>query len=240
MQYVTLMSVVSLFLDEHSKQGMYDRDRIWVLAFRALEKLNQEFAARPKTLRIPKNANQTVTLPLDYVTWTKIGLVDSNGEISTLKVNNALTTYADNSPQRLQKLAQTQVNDNIDGFNNNLLWLNYYYNGGYVNLYGVGNGVITHGECKVDEKNNVIIMPPDFLYDSILLEYQSSPERDPDYQVQSCLKEPIIAFINAKLKLGTMQEFYGEATVARRHLKPVKLQVINQVIRESQSMKLRS
>lgn len=240
MQYVKLLDVVASFLDENVKQGLYDRDRIWVIALRGLTKINRQFAGQPKTLRIPKNLNNTVTLPSDYDSWCKIGLVDTHGEISTLKINTALTTYADNSPQRLQKLAQVQVNDADDSLNNNLLWLNYYYNGGYVNLYGVGNGVINYGECRVDERNNVIIMPPDFMYDSILLEYLTVPERDVDYMVQDVLTEAIIAFINWKTKLGSREQFYAECIEARRNIKPVILQTINQVIRESQSMKLRS
>ena len=91
MQYVKLMDIVAEFLDENIKQGLYDRDRIWVIALRGLTKINRQFAGKPKTLRIPKNPNQTVTLPLDYDKWCKIGLVDSHGEISTLKINTALT-----------------------------------------------------------------------------------------------------------------------------------------------------
>jgi len=96
------------------------------------------------------------------------------------------------------------------------LYLNYYNNGNYCNLFGASGGLIQYGECRVDDKNGIIIFNPEFQYDSVLFEYISSPERDVDYKVELRFQEAVIAFIKWKFKLGTAQEYYGMVTAGRR------------------------
>lgn len=241
-KYVDLKSVVSYVLDQHDLNYQRYFDKCWILAFRGMIDMGFDMAFEPKTIKLQVNQNQTANFPNDYVSWTKIGLQDSNGEISTLKINKALTTFRDNSPNRIQDLAQVQVNSSIGELSATPLFLNYYYNGTYSNLFGVGGGLIQYGECRVDEANRVIIFPPDFRFQSVLFEYLSSPQRDDDYQIELCLQEALIAFIEWKLKLNTDTNYYARLTSARRRMskKKVTLQMINQVIRESDAMKLRS
>ncbi len=241
-KYVELKRIVSYCLDQHDLNYQRYFDKCWVLAFRGMVDIGFNMSFEPKTIKLPLNGNQTATFPNDYIAWSKIGLQDANGGINTLKINNSLTTYADNSPNRIEKIEDLQVNDSIGILTDTPAYLNYYYNGGYENLFGVGNGVITHGQCRVDEKNNLIIFPPDFRYDSVLFEYISSPQRDGDYQVETLLQEALIAFIEWKLKLGTDRDYYGRCVEARRRMnnKKITLQTINQVIRESNGMKLRA
>lgn len=241
-KYTPLKTVVSYVLDQHDLNYQRYFDKCWLFGFRAMINMGFSVAFEPKTIKLPVNQNQTATLPIDYVSWTKIGLQDSNGEISTLKINNALTTFSDNSPKRIQNISDVQVNSSIGELSATPLFLNYYYNGTYANLFGVQGGLIQYGECRVDEKNNVIIFPPDFRFRFVLFEYISCPQMDDDYQIETCLQEAVIAFIEWKLKLGTMEMYYAMLTEGRRSLtkKKVTLQEINQVIRESEAMKLRS
>jgi len=240
-KYVPLKQVVSYYLDE-MKKSYAEFDPCWILAFRALISMGFSVAFEPKTIRIPLNANLTANLPADYLNWTKIGVQDSDGGFSTLAINNALTKYADNSPQRIEKIEQIQVNDSVGLLSNSPAFVNYFYNGTYFTLFGIGGGLIQHGSCNVDEVNRVIIFPPDFRFESVLFEYIFSPQRDNDYQIQTCLQEAVIAFIKWKNKEGSMQEYYAMVTEGRRSLdkKKVTLQTINQVLRESDAMKLRS
>ncbi len=237
-KYQPLKEVVALLLDELDKSDG-DQDRCWVLGWRALEKLHYNISAEPKTVRLPVNGNLTVNFPPDYVQWVKVGVMNQNGELCTLRVNKALTTYADNSPSRLSLLTSDIVNGWVGG-NSGIPYLNFYNNGGYYQtLFGVGTaGVVTYGSCTIDEVNNLIVLDPNFQYNEVLFEYISSPERDTDYHVDTRLKEAIISFIKWKLKLGTRQEFYGEATEARRCIKPLNMQSFNQTIRLNEKMTL--
>ena len=238
--YTPLMTICSYALDELDKSSA-DLDKCWLLGHRALTQLNYSFSGETKTIRQPVSGNKTAPLPPDCISWTKIGILDNSGQINTLRINNALTTFRDTNPNRLQDLTP-DINNSIGNLALVPYYSNYYYGGGVYQLYGVGNGVITYGECKVDEKNRVIILNENFRYDAVMIEYFSSPELDHDFQVPSYLNEAIIAFIKWKLKVGSYQEWVGAQIIARRSAPKKKfiLQSFNQVIRDSNAMKLRS
>lgn len=239
-KYIPLKQAVSYFLDQSDK-SMGDFDKCWILAFRALVELNLDISNEPISVRLPVNGNKTVNLPPDYISWTKIGLLNNLGEVNTLSVNNALSIFKDTNPNRLSDLtADVQTSYNmIFGIP---FFLNYFDNGLYYNLFGVGGGLITYGECRVDEKNGLIVLSPDFQYSEIILEYMSCPEKNGDYTIQIELQEAVIAFIGAKMKLNPMQDFYNEVIKGRRRLpgKKVTLSTINEVLRESTGFYLRS
>lgn len=237
--YVPLKTIVSYTLDE-TKQSIGSFDECWILAFRALVDMLFDVTAEPITVRLPVQGNMTVPFPDDYITWVKIGVLNNQGEVSTLKINNALTTYKDNNPNRLTKIAQADISDTFPFLLDNPFFLNYLYNGIYQPLFGVGGGLITYGDCRVDEENKLVVLNPQFRYDSIIFEYISSPQKNGDYQVPLAAQEAIISFIKWKSKTGTREEYIAEKINARRRMpkKKVNLQTINQVIRESNGMKL--
>jgi hypothetical protein len=239
-QYVALKTVVSYFMDQHVKSEG-DQDMYWIIGMRGLTDLNYDIAAQPKTVRLPVLANKTVPFPADLLSWSKIGLLNSEGEVVTLKINTGLTTFRDNNPNRLEDLT-ANVNSSVGTLAYSAYYLNYYYNNGYYNLFGVGGGLIQYGECRVDDKNRVIVLPPDFNYQNIIVEYISAPERDEDFTVPLALQEALIAFIEWKTKLGPREEYYAQKVNARRRMpkKKVTLQSINQVLREPNAFKLRS
>lgn len=239
-KYTPLMTIVSYFLDQYSKQGLYERDQIWLLGLRALTEMNYDISGEPQTFRLPLNGNKTVSFPNGCIQWTKIGVLNENGELCSLKINNALTKWKDQLDSRLQ--FSPDINNSIGALANAPIWINYYYNDNFYNLYGVGGGLIQYGSCTVDDQNELVVLDPNFQYNDIMFECIMSPQRDVDYKVLTALQEAVIAFIEAKLKLNTMENFYAEARKSRRRLngKKVELQTINQILRESDGMKLRS
>lgn len=238
-KYVPLRMATAFFSDESDKSEG-DQDKYWLLALRALIELNYEISAQPETFRIPLNGNKTANFPAGCLSWTKIGILNEAGEISTLKINNALTKWKDQSHNRLPFTAD--INDSVIGLGNSPIFLNYYYNNTYNNLFGIGNGLIQYGSCTVDDANELVVLSPDFRFDSIMFEGIFAPQREEDYKVPLALLEAVIAFIKWKMKMCSAQEYYGEVTKARRRMprKKVSLQEVNQILRESDSMKLRS
>lgn len=236
---VPLLTIVDYTLDECRKSDG-DRDRYWILAFRALVDLLFDISAQAITFRLPVEPNMTVAFPPGCISWTKIGILNNNGEISTLKINNALTTWKDLNPNRLVDLTP-DITDSLPTLIQSPFYLNYFYDGVYQPLFGVGGGLIQYGDMRVDEEHRVVILQPDFKYKQIMFECLYSPEKDGDYKVPLALQEVIIAFIKWKDKLGTYQEYIAAKIQARRRMphKKVHLQSINQVIRESETMKLR-
>lgn len=236
-KYITIKEVVSEFLDQYGK-SIGDFDSAFIMAWRGLENMHYNTTAEPKTVRLPVAANKVVYFPADYVAWVKIGLLNNNGEVSTLKINNSLTTFRDNNPNRLTQL-NADINDGWTG-NMNAPYFNYFNNGVYQTFYGTGDaGVITFGDCRVDEENNVIVLSPNFSYPDIIVEYISSPKKCGDYMVDVRLREALITFIAWKFKLDTRESFYAAQVEARRMIKPLKLQSFEQVIRENERMTLK-
>lgn len=236
--YIPLKTIVSYTLDECNKSDG-DFDRYWVLAFRALVDMLLDITAEPITVRLPVSLNQTVVFPSDYISWVKIGILNADGQVSTLKINNALTTFKDTNPNRLSQL-EPDITDKLPVLLNSPFYVNYFYNGMYQPLFGVGGGLIQYGECRVDEGNRVIVLSPHFKYTHIIFEYISSPEKNGDYTVPIQTQEAIIAFIKWKDKIGTRIEYIAEKTAARRRMpkKKVNLQSVNALLRESNGMKL--
>lgn len=239
-RYTTLKTIVAHFLSQYDK-SFADEDQCWLLATRAMMDMHFQVTAEPETFRIPLNGNKTANFPTGCLSWTKIGILNDSGEVSTLKINNALTKWRDSNPNRLSKLTG-DINDSVGSLVAAPFYFNYYYNGNYCNLFGVDTGLIQYGSCVVDEANELVVLAPDFRYDSIIFEGIMSPEKTDDYRVLTVLTEPIIAFIEAKKKLNTMDNYYAEVTKARRAIgkKKVTLQGINQSIRESTAMKILS
>lgn len=238
--YTPLKTIVSYLLDEVDK-SYADFEKCWVLGLRSLTQMTYSISGEPITVRLPVLGNKTVAFPTNCLSWVKIGNLNESGEIVTLKINNSLTTYRDLNPNRLSQLT-ADINNSIGSLALVPYYSNFYYNNNCYQLFGIGNGIITYGDCRVDERNRVVILPPDFRYDSIMFEFIDIPEKNEDYQVPTCLQEAIIAFIKWKLKLAPRQEYYAALIEGRRSLpkKKVILQTLNQVIRESDSMKLRS
>lgn len=235
-RYIPLRTAVAYALDELDKsQG--DFDKCWVLAFRALVDIYTNIEAETKTVRLPVDANLTVPFPPDLLQWKKIGVLNALGELATLKINRTLTKYKDNNPQRLGSLTPDvgSLQSVYDAY-----FLNYWSNGVPSHLFGIGGGLIQPGECTVDEKNRLIVLAPSFAFSHILLEYKSSPQKDADYSIDIFCQEAVIAFIKWKLRAGTEQEYYSRVKEARRKIKPVTTQEINQIIREGQTYKVKA
>jgi hypothetical protein len=238
--YTPLSTIVSYFLDANGKSDG-DADQAWLIGLRALTDLNYEISASPMTVRIPLNANKTASFPAGVLSWTKVGLLNERGETVTIKINNSLTKWRDLNPNRLELLTP-DINNSIGALTQTPLFLNYYYNGNYVNLFGVQNGLIQYGDCRVDETNRVIIMPPNFQYDHVMFEFISAPQKTDDYLVLTSMQEAVIAFIEWKMKIAPRELYYAAATIARRRMpnKKCTLQQINTIVREANGMKLRS
>lgn len=239
--YQTPLKTIVAYTSDELQKSQGDFDMMWLLGLRALTELNFDISAEPITVRLPVSANKTVPFPTFCLSWTKIGLMDHNGQINDLKINRALTTFRDNNPNRLSQITP-DINSGINSLAVLPYYANFYYNSGVFQLFGLGGGMVTYGECNVDETNRVVILAPDFKYPDIMFECTTTPQKCGDYPVPTYLQEAVIMFIKWKLKMATAQDFYAEVTKARRRAPKKKfiLQSFNQVIRESGGMYLKA
>lgn len=239
-KYTPMKRIVAYWLDENNKSEG-DFDRAWIMAFRAWVKIGLQMAFEPTTFRIPVNTgNMTVPLPAGYLNWTKIGVINGSGEVSALKINTSLTFWRDNNPNRLTNISPDVPDLDVSMYLQSPFFYNYYFGSVYSPYFGIGGGLVQYSDVRVDEVNNVIVLDPQYPFPDILLECLVSPQMNNDYQIQTCCQEAVISFLNWKFKLGSRADFYSELIEARRNLKPITLQEIQQAIRENHKYALKA
>ena len=240
---IKLGDVVNMYIDE-ARLSTKDFRRLWAMAFRGLQEIGMDVSWSPKVTVLEVNPNLTSDLPDDFLEWIRVGVFNESGEIATLKVNEQLTRYRDTVPTRLSDI-QTQIGAGMDSLTYPY-WFGYW-DQDYEHYFGAGSGLIQPGECRLDSANNVIVFDPQFAYSSVVFEYVSSPIMDDDYTIDFRCQEALISFlrfkdiqslpssrmVNISEKTMRQREFYAQKKLARKRLKPFRLQVAEQYIREA-------
>lgn len=221
--WVSLDSIIYDYINEAElSQNKYFK--LFHLAFRALENLGMDFFYHIKSVKVLVNANKTVTLPADYVNYTKIGVLNGSGELVPLKYNDKLTTFSDLSSNRLSNVASEDNFANVYSFSSPVFF-NYWNGSSYGNLYGIPTGGLYGGGFKIDNQNGVILLDTTFGYTDLVLEYVATPKEGEDYYAPIQFREAIIAWLawkdiaNLPVRrgsVGTTQQRRHEYFEARR------------------------
>jgi len=250
-QWLNLDECINDYLDE-SEQGNYKYFKCFHLAFRAMTELGLDVFYAVKSVKLPVNANLTVTLPADYLNYSKVGVFNQQGEVITMGVNNNLSTAYDLQPTRL---SQTQDNTIPTAYNQDGIgWYNYYNGYGVGVLYGLPSGTPFIGSYKIDNANGVMVLSENFPYDYVVLEYISSPKEGGDYYVPVQFKEAIIAYLAWKdirsMPVKThmqnnstearRRDFYNERRLAIARYDPIRLPDLYQWLLETQRLAVKS
>lgn len=194
-QWISLEEPITAYIDE-SEQSNHKYFKLWHLAFRCMTELGLDAFYQVKSIRIPVNANLTAPLPADYLQYSKVGVLNGQGEIITMGVNNKLTVAFDLSPNRIE---QTQDNMIVNFYDTNGIWWFNFWNGYTIgNIYGLPSGSPFIGSFKIDQANGVIVLSENFAYDYVMLEYMASPQEGGEYYVPIQFKEAIIAYLRWK------------------------------------------
>lgn len=241
--YIQLDSCINDYMVE-AELSNHKFYKLWHLAFRGMEDLGLDFFYQVKSVKLPINANLTVTLPADFLNWTKVGVLNSKGEIIPLYYNDKLTTYADLSPDRLTK---TQDDTFLSAEWSGNTWCNYWNGYAYTNIYGVPSGAPFVGNFKIDNANGVILLNEDFQYDYLMLEYVSSPTEGQEYYLPVQFREALISWLRWKdiqsIPVKThmqnnnagqrRRDYFNDRRIAMARWKPIR---ISEMFQASQEM----
>ena len=233
--YITIDSVINDYIDE-SEQSVHKYAKLYNIAVRGMEKLGLDFFYKIRTVKIPiDTTNFTAELPNDYISYTKIGVLNSVGEIIPLKFNNKMTYYADQQPDRL---ALTQDNTLATWYQSDLpLWFNYWDGYGFNNIYGLPSGSPFVGSFNIDDSNGVVLLNQYFYYSYLMIEYLSSGNPDEPFRIPIQFREALLSFLawrdiasmpstrkgNLGDKRDRKQEFYNQRRIANAQFKPLYL-----------------
>lgn len=247
--YITLDSVILDYLNE-SEQSNNKYFKVWHLAFRSFEDLGIDFFYKVQAFKLPVNANFTVTLPPNYINWTKIGILNDRGEIMPLQYNNKFTTFADLLPTRV---AQTQDTQSAWANWNQNTWVNYWNGSGYSNVYGVPSGEPFIGSFKVDTANGVILLNENFNRDYLMVECVVSPQEGQEYYLPLQFRQAVIAWLWWKdkkavnvargqvgISAGLKNDYYNERRVAVAKWKTTTISEKYQAAQESSRLAIKT
>jgi len=250
-QFIDINDCVTAYMDE-SEQGIHKQFKLSQLAFRCMDELGIDFFYKIKSARLPVKANFTVDLPSDYLNYTKVGVLNSKGEVIPLAFNNKLTTYADLFPNRVEKTQDLSLLNWAAPYSG--IFFNFWNGSTFGNLYGVPSGAPFIGSFKVDITNNIILLNETFGYDYIILEYLANPVDGETYHVPLCFKESIIAYLawkdirslpstrrgNLGDKRDRRHEYYNERRLAFARYKPFRVEDAYQMNLENQRLTVKA
>lgn len=167
--------------------------KLYHLAFRCLDDLGLDFFYHIKSVKLPINANKTVTLPADFLQYNKLGVLNGLGELVPLTYNEKLTTYNDLQSSRIADTSSPNF-ANFYSYSSPIFF-NYWNGDNYDNLYGVSYSGLYGGGFKIDRHNGVILLDASFGYSDLILEYTASPNEGEDQYVPLQFREAIIAWL---------------------------------------------
>lgn len=246
--HIELKEIIYAYMDEARQNGSVFR-RLWGIAVRGVTELSLDIIPNIKTCRLCVDGNKTAQLPEDYINWSKVGVLNSVGEVATLKHNPNLTLYAANDTNRLSKNTDSVGVDL--GRISDLFYLNYFdaeYRYGGVNLFGLsGNEATKIGDFRIDDQCGVMVLDNSFPTDYVIMEYVAAPSEDCGYKVPVQAQEALIAWIswrdinqqaasrNVSIydKERRRKEYYNQKRLARERIKPIRIQDIYNVSQDA-------
>lgn len=249
--FITLDSVINDYIDA-SEQSIHKYAKLYNIAYRGMEQMGLDFFYKIKSVKIPVNANKTVSLPSDILQYTKIGVLNSRGEIIPLKFNNKLTYFADQLPDRAAK-TQDDTLQNIY-VQDSPIFYNYWDGNGFTNVYGIPSGSPFVGNFNVDIANGVILFNENFYYDYVMIEYISAPDSQEQYMIPIQFREAIIAWLSwqdiaymPNSRRGTLGDkrdrknnFFNERRLANARFRPLYLNDAYELNLESQRLTVKA
>lgn len=223
--------------------------RLWNVAVRGAREFQMDITGGFKSTILDVKGNKTADLPTDFLSLSKIGVLNELGEVITLRQNDKLNLQHQQYVDGLGIEPEVATVPSIINYSSPtrfpFLWLNFTSSGTDYHLYGLGSGTSAIGEYKVDEDEKTIYLSADWPYSTILVEYLSDGYDDSqeDYMVDVKAAEAMVAYIrwkNAqdnrkKFTTGDVdyykKQYYNERRLAKMRINQVDISQMQAVFR---------
>lgn len=234
-QYTTLDKCINYYLDE-SQQGDYKYYKLWNLAVRGMQEMGLDFFYQIKSVKLPVLANKTVMLPNDYMQYSKIGVLNDQGQIIPLMYNESFTTYAEQNPNRIGDTTDNTLFNLY--FWSSFIFYNYWNGDTFMNLYGIPSGAPFVGQFKIDNNAGLILLSENFYYPYLMVEYLAAPNENETYRIPVQFTEALISYLRWKDiisapatshmgladKMQRRHEFFNDRRLAWARYRPLDLE----------------
>lgn len=207
-----LRQIIAQFLDS-ADQSSHQFRRLYNIGVRGCREFNLDITGQFKTVLLPVNPNKTVTLPQDYLTYSKMGIVNERGEIITFTKNEQLSQYHAIYTQQVERNEGvpelTTIGNYVAPLPYPYLYSNYWNGGTSYNLFGLNSGTANITEFDIDEGAGVILLNQHTRYEEMLLEYLSDgyDELADDYKIDVRAEEAFICYLRWKQATDLIKKF---------------------------------
>jgi len=187
--------ILSIESDDYASSASDNLIRTY--AARGIREMGFDMSRIIRSLKLPVNqTNNTVELPDDYVDWTKVGVVGSDGLVyvlgenknlnysqkySTNAAGNGFDSDGDGLLEREDSKSATNsgspsVGSDITDGTDSYIFRNYVYENNQGRLYGAGGGHY-YGEFRVNLDQNRIELKGNNSMNEIVIEYIADEAR---------------------------------------------------------------
>lgn len=250
--YVNLDQVVNDFiitLDGDDYAAGASDTAIRTMALRGVRDMGFDMLKVVRSLKLPVNsATDSVGLPDDYVDWTKVGVVGSDGLVYVLGQNkniNYSQKYAtvdslnydqdgdglfEREDSKTSTTGGSPVADSgiTDGMNS-YIFRNYIHGDDAGRLYGIGGGNY-YGEFRVNLDQNRIELKTNSSISELVIEYVADEARSSNPRVHVYAEEALRSYmyyriierkssVPANEKARARAEYYNERRRANSRMK---------------------
>lgn len=225
-------------------------------ALRGIREMGFDMLKRVRSLKLSKNSNDTVTLPDDFVSLVKIGLVGEDGLVYVMGENkniNYSQKYSTDSGGNPIDSDGDGINDRVDaksgtlglgvfGDDDYIVFSNYVYQNNIGQIYGLGGGYY-QGQYRLNEDQNRIEVSAG-TFSEVVIEYVADEARSVNPTVHVEAEEALRSYIYYKLverkssvpsveKNRARAEYYNERRKANARLKAFSMEEALKTIRKN-------
>jgi len=225
-------------------------------ALRGIREMGFDMLKRVRSLKLSKNSNDTVTLPDDFVSLVKIGLVGEDGLVYVLGENkniNYSQKYSTDASGNIIDSDGDGINDRVDakggtlglgvfGDDDYIVFSNYVYQNNIGQIYGLGGGQY-QGQYRMNEDQNRIEVSAG-TFSEVVIEYIADEARSVNPTVHVEAEEALRSYIYYKLverkssvpaveKNRARVEYYNERRKANARLKAFSMEEALKTIRKN-------
>ena len=263
--YIPVNQIVNDFvltLDTDDYVSSAPDTTIRAFALRGIREMGFDMLKVVRSLKLSVSSNGTVTLPDDYVDWTKVGVVGSDGLVYVLGENKNINqsqkystsggyfydTDGDGLYDREDSKTATSsgspaVDDGIDQGMNSYIFRNFVHENNHGRLYGVGGGHY-YGEFRVNMDQNRLELKSNGDISEVVIEYVADEARSTNPRVHVYAEEALRSFMYYKLierkssvpsneKARARQEYYNERRKANARMKSFTKEELLKTIRKN-------
>ena len=264
--YIQLDQVINDFiitLDTDDYVSHAPDTTIRSFALRGIREMGFDMNKVVRSLKLPVESNNTVTLPDDYVDWTKVGVVGTDGlvyvlgENKNLNMSQAYDLDSNGDPQdadsdgffdRVDSKSATNsgspasdagIADGMESY----IFRNFIHENNQGRLYGIGGGNY-YGEFRVNLDQNRLEMKSNSSISEVVVEYVADEARSVNPRVHVYAEEALRSYIYYKLierkaavpaneKARARQEYYNERRKANARMKSFTKEELLKTIRKN-------